>query len=146
MKKIIQKTKICSRGHAYQGSGPCPDCWPAGAVSAYIKKAPKEMRGKLKELRALMKSAAPRAKEKLSYGMPYYHYHGRLAYFGYFKNHISLFAMPPVPDEFKKILKTHIRGKATIQFSIDEKLPAGILKKIIQARMKRNEEKKQYKK
>lgn len=142
MKKAVKKMKICSRGHKYMGSGPCPMCWPAGAVNAYITKAPKEMQPKLKELRKLICEAAPKAQEKMSYGMPYYGYHGRLAYFGYFKDHVSLFAMPPIADEFKKILKAHVTGKSTIQFSLDEKLPAGLIKKIIKARMKRNEEKK----
>jgi len=50
-------------------------------VDEYIAKAPKEVRGKLKELRAIIKSAAPKAEERISYGMPYYRYKGRLVYF-----------------------------------------------------------------
>lgn len=23
-----KKQKICSRGHVFEGSGPCPKCWP----------------------------------------------------------------------------------------------------------------------
>jgi uncharacterized protein YdhG (YjbR/CyaY superfamily) len=111
-------------------------------VEEYIAAAPKEARAKLKELRKLIRDAAPKAEEKISYGMPYYGYHGRLAYFGCFKDHVSLFAMPPISDEFKKILKTHVTGKSTIQFSLNEKLPAALIKKIIKARVKRNEKKK----
>ena len=28
MKKIKEKQKICSRGHKYMGSNPCPICYP----------------------------------------------------------------------------------------------------------------------
>ncbi|MBI2042024.1 MAG: DUF1801 domain-containing protein [Candidatus Nealsonbacteria bacterium] len=112
-------------------------------VEAYIASAPKEVRGKLKELRTAIRLAAPKAEEKISYGMPYYGYHGRLAYFAYFKDHVSLFAMPPIAEEFKKELKKHVTGKSTIRFSFDEKLPTVLIKKIIKARAKNNEAKTQ---
>jgi len=54
---------------------------PIRNVDEYIALAPKEMQGKLKELRATIKAAAPRAQERISYGMPYYEYKGRLVYF-----------------------------------------------------------------
>ncbi len=41
-------------------------------VDAYIAVAPKEVQGKLKELRAVIRTTAPTAVERMSYGMPYY--------------------------------------------------------------------------
>lgn len=41
-------------------------------VDEYIKNAPKEVQEKLRELRALIKSIAPDAVERISYGMPNY--------------------------------------------------------------------------
>ena len=52
----------------------------------YIAQAPKEVQEKLKELRAVIKDAAPNAEERISYGMPYYDYNGRLVYFQLWKN------------------------------------------------------------
>ena len=59
-------------------------------VDAYIAAAPREMQGKLKELRTIIREAAPTAVERISYGMPYYGYKGRLAYFRLSKAHIGL--------------------------------------------------------
>ena len=57
-------------------------------VEAYIAAAPEEVREKLREMRATIRAVAPKAEEKISYGMPYYGYKGRLAYFRLNKAHI----------------------------------------------------------
>ena len=43
-------------------------------VDEYIASAPKEVQGKLTQLRKAIKEAAPTAVERISYGMPYYDY------------------------------------------------------------------------
>lgn len=59
-------------------------------VGEYIEQAPKELQPTLKRLRETIRSAAPKAEEKISYGMPFYEYggsgyKGRLVYFAVFK-------------------------------------------------------------
>ena len=76
-------------------------------VDEYIAKAAKEAQGKLKELRAIIKSAAPKAEEHISYGMPYYGYNGRLVYFRLSRAHIGLYVPPPVIEEHKNELKDY---------------------------------------
>ncbi len=109
-------------------------------VEEYIAKAPKELQDKLKQLRATIKSVAPSAAESISYGMPYYSYKGRLAYFAYAKHHIGLYAMPLVVKGFKKELKKYQTAKATIRFPLEEELPLGLIKKLVKAAVIRNEE------
>jgi len=119
-------------------------------VDEYIAAAPKDVQQKLKDLRKAIKSCAPKAEEKISYGMPYYGYKqslaskspgkGRLAYFAYFKNHIGLYAMPPIVDDYKNELKKYQTAKATIRFPLNEKLPIPLIKKLIKAGVKRNDE------
>ena len=111
-------------------------------VDAYIEAAPKEVQGKLKELRAIVRKVAPKADEKISYGMPYYGYKGRLAYFAAFKNHIGLYIPTPVIEEHKSELKDYETAMATIRFPLDKKLPIDLIKKLVQARVKKNEAKK----
>ena len=43
---------------------------PVKDVDEYIALAPKEVQDKLKEFRATIKTAAPSAQERISYGMP----------------------------------------------------------------------------
>ena len=108
-------------------------------VDDYIAAAPKEVRGKLKELRAAIRKTAPKAKEKISYGMPYYSYEGRLVYFRLAKSHIGLYVPSPVIEEHKAELKDYETAKATVRFPFDKKLPIMLIKKLIKARMKKND-------
>ncbi len=110
------------------------------SVNAYIAAAPKETQAKLKELRSLIKSVAPKAEEKISYGMPYYGYNGRFAYFAYAKKHIGLYVMPPVVANHKKDLNGYVTAKATVQFPLEKKLPVALIKKLLKAGVKQNEE------
>jgi len=113
---------------------------PPKDVDAYIAGTPKEAQGKLQALRATIRQAAPDAEERISYGMPYYHYKGRLAYFRLWKNHLGLYVPPPVIAESKKELKNYETAKATVRFPLDRPLPVALIKRLIKARMKKNEE------
>ena len=93
----------------------------------------------LEELRETIKSAAPAAVERISYGMPYYDYKGRLAYFGLAKAHIGLYIPTPIVSEFKIELSAYKTTEATIRLPLDKKLPRALIKKMIKARMKMNE-------
>lgn len=111
------------------------------SVDEYIASAPEEIQGKLKDLRKAIKDVAPDALEKLSYQMPYYGYKGSLAYFSFFKNHIGLYIPPPVIEDHKKELKGYVTALATVRFPLDKKLPISLIKKLIKARVKKNNEK-----
>lgn len=108
-------------------------------VDAYIRSAPKEVQAKLKELRALIKKTAPAAVERISYGMPYYHYKGRLAYFSFWKAHIGLYVPTPTIAEHESELADYETTKATVRFPIEKRLPITLIRKLIKARMKANE-------
>ena len=111
-------------------------------VDSYIASAPKEMKDKLKEIRTAIKKTAPTAVERISYGIPYYDYNGRLAYFAFAKAHIGLYIPTPVVEEHKSELKDYQTSKATIRFPLDKKLPVALIKKLVKARMKKNNKRK----
>jgi len=113
---------------------------PAKNVDEYIAQAPKEVQEKLKELRAVIRATAPGAEERISYGMPYYDYKGRLVYFQLWKKHIGFYIPTPVVEEHQSELKGYETTKATIRFPLDEKLPLALIKKLVKARVKMNEE------
>src|SRR5438034_4908595 len=108
-------------------------------VDAYIAAAPKQVRGKLKELPAVIRKVAPSAVERISYGMPYYHYNGGLAYFSPWKAHIGLYIPPPVIQEHASDLVTYETTKATVRFPLGKRLPNALIKKLLKARMKKND-------
>ena len=97
-------------------------------VDSYIAAAPKEIRVALIELRRTIKNAAPRASERISYGMPFYEYggagyKGRLVYFAAFKKHISLFIIPGSAEAVPAELAKYHAGKATYRFPLDKPIP-----------------------
>jgi len=109
-------------------------------VDEYIAAAPKEVQAKLIEVRAAIREAAPAANESISYKMPYYSYKGRMAWFGLHTTHIGLYLRPPVVEEHKKELAGYETTKSAVHLPLDKKIPIQLVKKLVKARMKKNDE------
>lgn len=108
-------------------------------VDAYIAAAPKEVRRKLQQLRSAIKSTAPAAVERISYGMPFYAYKGRLAYFRAWKAHIGLYIPTPVIAEHTSELGAYETTSATLRLPISKSIPVALIRRLVKARMKKNE-------
>lgn len=113
----------------------------AASVDEYMENIPEKERIVLEKLRKTIRSVAPKAEEVISYQIPTFKYNGGLVSYAAFKNHCSLF--PWNAGLIKKIeeLKNYSTSKGTIHFTVDKPLPVALVKKIIKARMKENEEK-----
>ncbi len=108
------------------------------SVDEYIGQAPAEIQPKLRQLRQAILEAVPEATEKISYVMPFYEFHGRLAYFKLSKRHISLFIPTPIVDEHKDDLAGYHAVQATIHLPRDQELPIALIQKLVKARAKKN--------
>jgi len=108
-------------------------------VDAYIAAAPETVRAKLNQMRAIIIKTAPKAGERISYGIPYYEYKGRLAYFSAWKSHIGLYLPTPILQQHKRELAAYETTKATVRFPLQKSLPVGLIRKLVKARIKKNE-------
>lgn len=110
-------------------------------VEKYLAALPTEQRDALEKLRKTILSVAKGAEEKISYGMPTVYYKGNLVHYAAFKDHMSFFgASAFVTEELKDKLAGYKTSKGTIQFTVEKPLPATLVKSIVRARMKENEE------
>lgn len=110
-------------------------------VDAYIKRAPADVREKLSAIRSAIRKTVPKAKESISYRMPYYAFNGRLAYFGYAKDHIGLYIPPPIFQQFAEELKGYSTSKGTLRLPLDKKIPLTLVSRLVRARAEFNIEK-----
>jgi uncharacterized protein YdhG (YjbR/CyaY superfamily) len=112
-------------------------------VDEYLAAIPEPARTTLNKVRAVIRSVAPpAATEVISYGIPTFKYKGMLASFAAFSDHCSLFPGAGPTIEFRNELKNFQTSKGTIRFAPDKPLPAGLVRKLLKARISENERKK----
>ncbi|HKV88168.1 MAG TPA: DUF1801 domain-containing protein [Candidatus Dormibacteraeota bacterium] len=108
-------------------------------VDAYIAAAPKAAQPKLTQLRKIIRSAAPKAEERISYKMPYYDLNGRLVYFALHAKHVGVYALGQTAELAKGRLARYVSSKGTLQFPLDEPLPEAEITRLIKKRVAENE-------
>jgi uncharacterized protein YdhG (YjbR/CyaY superfamily) len=118
-----------------------PKSIPARNVDEYLHDLPAPMHAVLQKVREAIKAAAPKAEEVISYRIPTYKYLGPLVHFAAFKDHCSLVVVDSLlMDTFEKELQPFKTSGTTIHFTPAKPLPSTLIRKIVRARIKQNEE------
>lgn len=107
-------------------------------VVNYIATFPPETQAKMKQLRACIMKAAPKAEECWSYQMPAYKQEGMLVYFAAYKNHIGFYPTSSGIINFQKEIAAYKNSKGAIQFPLDKPIPLGLITKIVKHRIEVN--------
>lgn len=117
--------------------------YSAKDVNEYIASSPGEAQAKLKELRAVVKAAVPEAQEGISWGVPFYKYHGLLAGFAALKNHVDFGLVFALQDSDRKTLENqgYLTGKKTVQIKFDQRIPTTEITQILSTQAKLNKAK-----
>jgi len=106
-------------------------------VDGFIEDAPRDIRPKLREIRAAIRRMAPKAVESMSYGMPFYSFEGesgfnaRLCYFGLLKKGIVFYTRPRFLDEIEAQVKPYRSTKSALHFRSDEPIPTKLIEKLV---------------
>jgi uncharacterized protein YdhG (YjbR/CyaY superfamily) len=107
------------------------------SVEEYLSWQTDDARAALEKLRAAIHAAAPGATEGISYSMAAFKLRGKgLVCYAAFTDHYSLFPMSKqVIADHAAELGARATGKGTIRFEYGEKLPVGLVKKIVKTRV-----------
>ena len=112
---------------------------PTESIDAYIAGFPREVQAILKNVRATVRAAAPKAEERISYRMPAFFQDGVLVYFAAFKKHIGLY--PPVRDaKLRASVARYAGPKGNLQFPLDEPIPYTLIRRIVKVRLRENQQ------
>ncbi len=108
------------------------------SVDAYIASFPRDVQKKLRDLRATVKAAAPKAEEKISYNMPAYKLNGSLVYFAAYPKHIGLYDVTNATRAFESELADYKNDKGNLIFPLAAPLPLKLITKVVKFRVAEN--------
>lgn len=106
-------------------------------IDKYVAAFPPEVQAILQTIRSIIRKAAPKAEEKISYKMPAFRFGGRdLIYFAAFKKHIGIF--PPVrgDEKLNRDLAPYRGQKDSLKFPLNEPIPYALIGRVVKFRVK----------
>jgi uncharacterized protein YdhG (YjbR/CyaY superfamily) len=104
-------------------------------VDEYLKKTPEVYHKQLHEVRKIIQEVVPDAEESIAYGMPAYKWKGLpLFYFAAMKGHLGLYPTSEPITKLHKELKNFSTSKGCVRVPWNEKVPQGIIVKLLKER------------
>ncbi|HLN45695.1 MAG TPA: DUF1801 domain-containing protein [Candidatus Sulfotelmatobacter sp.] len=111
-------------------------------VDEYIAAYPKKIQYILEELRQVIREAAPKAEETISYQIPAFKLNGNLVWFAAFKNHIGFYPTASGIEAFKEKLVDYDVSKGTVRLPLNKSIPYDLIREIVRFRVQENLSKK----
>ena len=104
-------------------------------IDEYIALQPEEVRPILNKIRKTIKKAAPKAIEKISWGMPTFWQGENIIHFAAFKKHIGIYPGDLNNIPFKEKLSTYKTTKGAIQLPLDKPMDYDLIAEITRFRV-----------
>lgn len=102
------------------------------SIDEYIAACPPESQAYLRQIRKLIRTLVPDAKEKISYQMAAFERNGKnLIHFAGWKKHVSLYPVPAGSEAFERQIAKYTGGKGTLKFPLDEPLPIKLIERVV---------------
>ena len=112
------------------------------SIDEYIAACPPESQDYLQQIRKLIRSLAPEAKERISYQIAAFELNGRnFIHFAGWKKHVSLYPVPAGSEAFERQIAKYVDGKGTVKFALDEPLPSKLIERVIKLHLAVNKKK-----
>jgi uncharacterized protein YdhG (YjbR/CyaY superfamily) len=108
-------------------------------IDEYLAALSDDKRRALEKLRKIIRAAAPKAEECISYQLAAFRQDGMLVAFGATANHCAFYLMSSSTLEaHKDEIKDYDVSKGTIRFQADRPLPVALVRKLVKARLAEN--------
>jgi uncharacterized protein YdhG (YjbR/CyaY superfamily) len=101
----------------------------------YLARVSPDKQAALQQLRGIIKAAAPKAEECISYQVPAFRLNGKfLVAYGAAANHCAFYPGSAL-TELKSELRNYDTSKGTLRFPAEKPLPAALVRKLVKLRM-----------
>ena len=109
------------------------------SIDEYLAALSADKRAALARLRKIIRAAAPKAEECISYQICAYRQNGMLVGFGASAKHCAFYLMSSsTATAHKDALKSYDISKGTIRFHADKPLPVALVRMLVKARIAEN--------
>lgn len=111
---------------------------PPATVDEYIARFAPDVQRILQSIRNTIRSAAPDAREVISYRIPAFKGNGVLVYFAAFKHHIGFY--PPIRGDarLEKAVLPYAGEKGNLRFPLDQPVPLDLIERITKLRVRQD--------
>jgi uncharacterized protein YdhG (YjbR/CyaY superfamily) len=105
------------------------------SIDEYIEAFPKDVQGKLRQIRKTIRRAAPQAREAIRYQIPTFILHGNLISFAAYSHHIGLYPVPEGSPAFRRKIAAYRAAKSTVRIPLEGPVPYDLISDMVRFRV-----------